>query len=101
MAVRDLERLGFPGDDISLLHPEHPEHVSLLGKEVHVRMRVVADNEYWNFCWPPKALGGEELKSAAASLRVRIAAAKQKGKGAPAQRRKEDGGPGGRSDVGQ
>src|SRR5262249_14491812 len=81
MAVRDFERLGFPADDISLLHPEHPDHVSLLRKEVHVRKRVVADNEYWNFCWPPEALGGEELKSAAASLRVRIAAAKQKGKG--------------------
>jgi hypothetical protein len=102
MAVRDLERLNFPGDDISLLDPEHPQHVSLLGKEVHVRMRVVADNEYWNFSWPPEALRGEELQRAAASLRDRIAAVRQRGKGgAPKQRGKEDGGPGGRPEVGQ
>src|SRR5262245_26504406 len=39
MAIRDLERLGFSGDDVTRLHPDHPDCFSLLDKDVYVRMK--------------------------------------------------------------
>jgi hypothetical protein len=81
MAVRDLERLGFADDDITRLHPEHPEHYSLLDKEVHARMKTVNETEYWNFAWPrekPKPMAAEDWEKAAASLKEKIAQVKQR-----------------------
>jgi hypothetical protein len=80
MAIRDLERLDFADDDISRLHPDHPECHKLLNMNVHVRMKVVNDNtEYWNLAWPrekarPVAIG--ELQAEATSLKDKIAEAK-------------------------
>src|SRR5262249_19201066 len=76
-AIRDLERLGFPGNDISRLDPDHPDFFSLVGKEIHVRMKIVADRPYWNLAWPRTALRGEELKNTATSLEGKIAAARR------------------------
>jgi hypothetical protein len=83
MAVRDMERLGFTDDDVSRLHPEHPQSFRLLDKEVLVRCRILDGNEYWNFAWPrekPAPVEVTELQGRAASLKEKIAAAK-KGKG--------------------
>jgi hypothetical protein len=84
MAVRDLERLGYDDDDVSRLAPDHPRCFGLLNRQVHVRMRVVQNAEYWNLAWPREVLRGDELKGAAASLQSRIEALKQK-KGAKTQ----------------
>src|SRR5262245_39274322 len=72
MAVRDLERLGFDDSDITRLHPDHPNHVSLLQKEAYVRMRENNGNEYWNLAWPrerPKPLPVNELRQTASALK--------------------------------
>src|SRR5262249_26994751 len=81
MAVRDLDGLGYTDDDISRLHPDHPDHFSLLGMEVHVRMKDVGEFQYWNLAWPrerPRPVAVDELKSKAASLQPRLAAARKK-----------------------
>lgn len=74
-AISDLERLGFKDDDISRLHCDHPEAVSLIGKEVHVRCKA-GKFEYWNLAWPQvKATSAEvkEAREAAARNRATIA----------------------------
>jgi hypothetical protein len=80
MAIRDLQGLGFTHDDISLLHPDHQNFVSLVGKEIWMRMRVVGGVAYWNLAWPPEIVGGEPLRNAASSLMSKIAAVKRKQK---------------------
>lgn len=75
MALRDLERLDFKDDDISRLHPEHPETVSLVDKEVHVRCKQIGDFEYWNLAWPrekPKAVSVAELQQTTSKLKDKI-----------------------------
>ena len=86
-AVRDLEAAGFESDDISLLHPEHPDHVSLLGRAVYVRGKLVAGRMFWNIARPPKATSIGTLKSVAAGLSAKIAAAKQQRRDGKAGRR--------------
>jgi hypothetical protein len=84
MALRDLERLGFADDDISRLHPEHPQFVSLVGREVHVRLKVVDDREYWNFAWPrekPKPASLGTLQAIAGGLKDKIVDARKRSKG--------------------
>jgi hypothetical protein len=96
MAIRDLEKLGVVDDDISRLHPEHPDFFSLLEKEVCVRMKVINDLEYWNLAWPrekPKPVAVEAVQQAAESLRGRIAAARQQLKEGP-RKGKNAAGPG-------
>jgi hypothetical protein len=88
MALRDLERLGFTDDDISRLHPEHPECFRLVDKHVYIRPATVGDVTYWNIAWPrpkPKAVGVADLQNLAASLKAKIAAvrSRKKGKGEP------------------
>jgi hypothetical protein len=81
MALRDLERLGFTGDDVTRLHPDHPECFSLLDKEVFVRMKEVNGNEYWNLAWvreKPKPVAIEALTAKAPTLEANIAAARQR-----------------------
>jgi len=81
MAVRDLDRLGFVGDDVARLHPDHPQTVSLLGREVNVSRRVVGGYVYWNLAWPRrKATSVAELE-AATTLKGKIAAARLKNNG--------------------
>jgi hypothetical protein len=83
MAARDLERLGYTDDDISRLHPDHPDHFSLMDKEVHVRMKEVGDFQYWNLAWPrerPRPVAVEEAKSGAAALKEKLAAVKRRAK---------------------
>jgi hypothetical protein len=86
MAVRDLERLGFDGDDISRLHPDAPDFYSLIGKQVHVRRKVLAGREYWNLAWPRRPVDVEGLRAQAAALKDKIAAAKLRAKGKGAGR---------------
>jgi hypothetical protein len=96
MAVRDLERMGFADDDVSRLHPEHPTCFSVIEKEVHVRIKVINDLEYWNLAWPrekPKPVAVEELKKATESLKGRVAAARQRLKEGP-RKGKNAAGPG-------
>jgi len=87
MAMRDLERLGFADDDVTLLHPDHPQFVSLVGRDVHVRMKVVNGFEYWNFAWPrerPRPASLSTLEVIAARLKDQVAEARKrsaKGKG--------------------
>lgn len=47
----NLKRLGFEESDVLKLHPDHPDFLSLLGKEVHVRCRVKGESVYWNLAW--------------------------------------------------
>jgi hypothetical protein len=78
MALRDLDRLGFQGDDIRRLHPDHNDPIRLVDKEVHVRMKTVNDHKYWNLCWPRSKPKLAELEPLADSLKERIAAARRK-----------------------
>ena len=81
MAIRDLERLGFSDNDISRLHPDHPECFSLLDKDVYVRMKEVNGSEYWNLAWvreKPKPVAIETLKAKAPALEASIAAARKR-----------------------
>jgi hypothetical protein len=65
--------------------------VNLVGREVHVRMKMVNEREYWNFAWPgakpkPAALGA--LQAIAAGLKDKVAEARKgssKTKGAKAE----------------
>ncbi|MEQ8667533.1 MAG: hypothetical protein RIC12_00075 [Pirellulales bacterium] len=75
IALDHLEKLGFADSDISKLHPDHAQFLSLIDKAVLVRCRVKGDKTYWNFAWPrqpakPVALG--ETQTAAADLQKRI-----------------------------
>ena len=81
MAIRDLERLGFTGDDVTRLHPDHPEFFSLLDKDVYVRMKEVNEVEYWNLAWvreKPKPVAIDALAAKAPALEANIAAARQR-----------------------
>jgi hypothetical protein len=80
MALRDLKRLGFDGDDVSRLHPEHPQSFSLLGKSVLVRPRVVGGIEYWNLFWPrvkSQPAGLSRLQETAVCLKEKITSLKK------------------------
>jgi hypothetical protein len=52
MALNNLERLGFHDEDINRLHPEHEHCFSLIGRVIHVRMKVKDGFEYWNLASP-------------------------------------------------
>ena len=81
MAVRDLDRLGFTGEDISQLHPDHPECVSLIGKEVFVRCKMVNDTEFWNLAWvrqKPQAVNIDALAAPAAMLKAKLGEARER-----------------------
>jgi hypothetical protein len=81
MAIRDLERLDFTGDDVMRLHPDHPECFSLLDKEVYIRMKEANGSEYWNLAGvreKPKPVAIEALKAKAPELEANIAAARQR-----------------------
>jgi hypothetical protein len=80
MTLRDLERLGFADDDLSKLHPDHPQFCSLVGKDVHVRCKVLNGIEYWNLAWPLVKVSLDKLQEAAAPLKARIAALRNKTK---------------------
>jgi hypothetical protein len=80
-AISDLERLGFDSNDLSLLHPDHPEHVSLVGKEVHVRVRTSGAYDYWNLAWPRLKSQSGDIGTASESApryKDRIARTKQR-----------------------
>jgi hypothetical protein len=79
MALRALERLGFADDDVSRLHADHPEGVSLVNTEVHVRAKVVDEVEYWNLVWPRARASLDTTRQAAAQLKDKIAALRAKG----------------------
>jgi hypothetical protein len=80
MALRDLGRLGFNDDDVSKLHPDHPQFCSLVGKDVHVRSKVLNGIEYWNLAWPRVKVSLDKLREAAAPLKARISALRNKTK---------------------
>jgi hypothetical protein len=80
MAVRDLDRLGFSGDDICQLHPDHPQTHSLSGRNIHVRRKIVNGVEYFNLAWPgekPGPVAVDELQDKAKELASRIAAVRR------------------------
>src|SRR5262249_21675955 len=77
-AVRDLESAGFVQDDVSLLHPDHPQHVSLLGQEVCIRPKLVGGRLYWNLVRLRKSVALDSLTQCAQELTAKIAAAKQR-----------------------
>ena len=53
MAIKDLERLGFADDDVSRLHPDHPNAHRLIDKNVHVRCKAGRNGGmFWNLAWP-------------------------------------------------
>ena len=75
MALDHLKRLGFDESDVVKLHPDHPESVSMVGKEVRVRPKIIADVAYWNFAWSgwrPAALKLEEAQPTATQLKRKI-----------------------------
>jgi len=91
MALRDLERLDFNDDDVSRLHPEHAETVSLVGKEVHVRCKVSGDYAYWNLVWPrekPKAVSVAEFQQKTSKLTDAIRNVREQGSGKKGARSK-------------
>jgi hypothetical protein len=80
MATRDLDRLGFSGNDILELHPDHPEGQTFVGKEVLVRRKVVNGFEFYNLAWPrekPKSVAVDALRAQAAALASRIDAVRK------------------------
>lgn len=81
MALRDLERLGFADDDISRLHPDHPDFCSLVDEKVHVRCKSVNDLVYWNLCWPTTPLSMEQATQHSELLRQTIAKTRRDGQG--------------------
>jgi len=92
-ATRDLERLGFSDPDLSKLHPEHLEFVSLVDKVVNVTMKTIDGLEYWNLAWPrekptPLALG--ELQKTTNLLKDKIPVAKKKVKEELARKKAPD-----------
>jgi hypothetical protein len=81
IALDNLERLGFQDEDVTRLHPDHPEAFHLVNKEVYVRCKVVGDQEYWNLAWPREKISLDQLQQAAGPLNAKIAALRgQKGK---------------------
>ena len=75
IARENLKRLGVEeGVDIIKLHPDHPEFVSLIDKEVQVRCRNKGDNTYWNFAWSfrPTAINLKEAEAAARQFQQRL-----------------------------
>lgn len=86
-ATRDLESLGFDDTDISRLHPDHPEHASLLGREVHVRMKVVGDRQFWNLVRLRQPTPIAALRQAAQGLADSIAAVKERAKSGGSNKR--------------
>jgi hypothetical protein len=89
MAARDLKRLGFPDDDISRLHPDHPQCFSLLNKSVLVRMKIVNGFEYWNLAPLREQVAIGDLKRIASPLSAKLAAARQQRK-TPRTKRGQD-----------
>jgi hypothetical protein len=92
-ASRELERLGFTDDDISRLHPEHPNCFRLVDRQVFVRCRMWDGKTYWNFAWPqqrPVPVPMTTLQQVASGLKEKMAAARTKG-----QARKATGTPAG------
>ena len=84
MTLRDLERLGFMDNDLSRLHPEHPECFSLIEKDVYVRCKSVGDRSYWNLAWPahramPVPLA--DLRQSTTSLQAKVAEARARMQG--------------------
>jgi hypothetical protein len=79
IAISHMERLGFTDDDISRLHPEHPDCNRLVEKEIYVRHKLVGDREYWNLAWPREMSGLDQTKEIAALVKTKIAALRQKG----------------------
>jgi hypothetical protein len=49
IARDQLELLDFTDRDLTRLHPDHPQSVSLIGRKVTVRARVKGEATYWNF----------------------------------------------------
>ena len=75
IARENLKRLGVEGVDIIKFHPDHPEFVSLIDKEVQVRCRIKGDSTYWNFSWTsfrPPAISLKEAEAAARKFQQRL-----------------------------
>jgi hypothetical protein len=51
-AGKDLQRLGLDDDDPRRFHPEHPQALLVVGKEVHVKFNAVGAYTYCNLAWP-------------------------------------------------
>ncbi len=75
-SIKDLANMGFTDTDLSKLDPDHPQHVSFIGREVFVapKYRAAGDyvNCYWNFRFPrdlsaAKSVGSAAVKSSAAA----------------------------------
>jgi hypothetical protein len=72
IALTNLKRLGFEDDDVSRLHPDHPNTFNLVGTEVFVRSKTVGEFDYWNLVWPREQASLGRVQQAAASLQSRI-----------------------------
>ena len=86
LALANLRRLGFEGDEFDRLHPDHPEAVLLLDRPVHMRKRAKGGAVYWNLVWPRRQASLGQAQSAAARLKQHLAKADGRptdGEGAP------------------
>ena len=76
--LRDLERLGFDGNDIGRLHPDDPDAVLFKGKQIFVRKRVVGGREFVNLYWPRQRADLGTIKSRSEPLNAKITALRAK-----------------------
>lgn len=77
VALKYLELLGIAGDQFERLHPQHPDHFTLLGTPVYVRPKHVGDLVYWRLATPrnpPEVVPADALWAAIAKLAAKIAA---------------------------
>jgi hypothetical protein len=71
----DLAQMGFQGDDIRLLHPDHLTSYSLVGKRVPVRVRRIAGREVCRLAYSRgRVLTLPGLSRFAETVKVRITA---------------------------